>query len=73
MPIDAEILAIQVQHGEPCLWAIVKHEARRVRREIVIHGTGHAVKEGGIYIDSYQLQRGDLIFHVFDHGENDGE
>lgn len=67
IPTGAEILAVQVQHSVPCLWARVDPNATKVKRRILTHGTGHTLSAiTGVYIDSYQLNGGDLVFHVFE-------
>lgn len=74
MPKGAQILTIQMQHGNPCIWAVVDPLEKSVRRGIAIHGTGHNINtakkyiaEG--YIGTFQLDNGSLIFHAFDMGE----
>ncbi len=67
MPSSAEILAVQVQNGKPCLWARVDPDAPKTDRTIITHGTGHAVsEETGEYIGTYQLEEGQLVFHAFE-------
>ena len=69
MPVDAEILDIQVQNGTPCLWARIDPKADKVNRFIITHGTGHNVPETtGKHIGSYQIEGGSLVFHVFEKG-----
>lgn len=70
MPKGARILAVQVQHGRPCLWALVDaNEDVRETVEIRTHGTGHRIPEGDArsyeYIATYQLQSGAFVFHAF--------
>jgi hypothetical protein len=68
MPEGAEILAVQVQRGAPCLWALVNPELRAVERHIETFGTGHPVDTGveRLYIGTYQISGGSLVFHVFE-------
>lgn len=71
MPTDAEILTVQLQ-GEVtlCLWALVDPLAEKQKRGIWIHGTGHPIeyyeKRHGRYINTFQLNHGTLVFHVFE-------
>lgn len=68
LPRGARILAVQVQHGQPCIWAIVDPKADKETVEIRIHGTGHGLSEDSHtydYIGTYQLRDGELVFHVF--------
>ena len=71
MPAGATLLSVQCQHDAPQLWALVDQNpnAFLVERRINIYGTGHPVTEGGIFVGTYQLMDGALVFHVFDQGE----
>lgn len=67
MPITAKVLTVQMQNGEPCLWAKVRPDEPQALRRFVTHGTGHQIPETtGKYIGTYQLNNGELIFHVFE-------
>jgi hypothetical protein len=67
MPVDAILLTIQMQRGKPCLWALVDESLPSDKEyRIKTYGTGHKVpKAAGIYIGTYQLAEGALVFHVF--------
>ena len=71
MPVDSEILTVQTQNGEPCLWALVDPAAEKETRTFEVFGTGHTLHyDMGItkdYIGTYQLNSGALVFHVFEH------
>lgn len=70
MPTGARLLTVQLQNGEPQLWALVDTSAPSVRRGLRVHGTGHRVESDiGAHIASFQLLNGSLVFHVFDQGE----
>ncbi|MBQ8969210.1 MAG: hypothetical protein IJ064_05720 [Bacteroidaceae bacterium] len=69
MPKGAKILTVQIQSGQPCIWAAVnpssfENETRRFR----IAGTGHPVEDAIIenYIGTFQMCDGKLVFHVFE-------
>lgn len=67
MPLGFEILAVQMQHGAVCLWAIVHTAAIPEQRTIYMRGTGHQMNgKEGRYLGTIQLQDGALIFHVFE-------
>lgn len=68
MPAGAELLFVSTQYGVPCLWARVDTTAPMVRRNLRIAGTGHS-NAGGIYVGTFMLHGGALVFHVFDLGE----
>lgn len=68
MPEGAQVLAVQVQGGVPCLWALVDTEAPQVSQTVRIHGTGHRCDDTldrHNYLGTFQLERGALVFHVF--------
>lgn len=71
MPIGAEILTVQTQNEEPCLWALVDPKAETESRYIEIFGTGHKVcYDMGVsrkYISTFQMGDGRLVFHVFEY------
>ena len=69
MPQGAQILCVQVQHDTPCLWALVHGPNSRAKERLIrIFGTGHEVEFPGglVYIGTYQMQGGALVFHVFE-------
>lgn len=68
MPKGAEILCVQIQFDIPTLWAKVQQENERITRIFWIFGTGHTVPEHLelLYISTFQLTGGALIFHVFE-------
>lgn len=66
LPVGAVPLDVQVQHGTPCLWALVNDAAPKERKTVVIHGTGHRVSEQvGAHLGTFQFANGDLVFHAF--------
>ena len=67
IPVGAEILTIQEQHGEPRLWALVDPDAEKEERSFKVYGTGQLIKEKpGKYISTFQMHKGRLVFHVFE-------
>lgn len=71
MPRGAKILTTEMQHGHLRIWAMVDPSQDKVPRLIQIAGTGHdlSTRIMGEYIGSFQLDGGNLVFHVFDGGE----
>lgn len=70
MPKGAQVLAVQVQHGVPCVWALVDPEATAQPLDIHVLGTGHPVPDGiGRHLGTFQVSDGALVFHVFERGE----
>jgi hypothetical protein len=66
MPEGAEILTVQMQNGEPCLWALVDAHLPTTNRKILIRGTGHDASGVGRYISTFQMKGGALVFHAFE-------
>jgi len=69
MPLGAEILTVQLQHGRPHLWAVVDDEQPNMcARKLVIIGTGNPMPEVGRYINTFQSVNGGftLVWHVFE-------
>lgn len=67
MPEGARMLSVQLQHGTPQLWALCDECADKKQRRVAIYGTGCLIpNEPGRYIDTFQINSGELVFHVFD-------
>jgi hypothetical protein len=67
MPEGAEVLDVQMQRGEICLWALVSPSAPEVDRIFTIFGTGHPVPADGLkFIATIQASNGALVRHVFE-------
>ena len=67
MPIGAKLLTVQLQHGEPQLWAMVDAGAPKEVRTFRTYGTGHDLPdEPGQYVGTFQMLGGNLAFHVFE-------
>jgi len=69
MPIGAEILTVQAQNGFPCLWALVDPltltEKRFFEEKVA---TVYSLKSDidRVYLGTYKLYNGSLVFHVFE-------
>jgi hypothetical protein len=62
----AEVLDVQVQHGQPVLWALVNPAQSTTRYRVWAIGTGHEFPEDAIssnYIGTFQLEG--QVWHVF--------
>ena len=68
MPRDSQILAVQVQHKVPCIWALVDPGSPSISRRFRIFGTGHSMPHDyvGHHVATYQECDGSLIFHLFE-------
>lgn len=68
MPAGAQILSVQGQGMDICMWAQVHPNRRVVKRQFVVYGTGHPIPddEDFTYVGTAQLANGGLVFHVFE-------
>jgi len=72
MPHGAQLLTVQIQHGEPMIWIRCEDDpqiAGRIHRKLAWVGTGHDCTGCGAYVGTVQLEGGSLVFHLFDKGE----
>ena len=68
MPKGAKILHVGMQHGEPCIWALVDDGAKLEPRNFAIRGTGHlcAGLRHEDHIATLPVDNGTLIWHLFE-------
>lgn len=70
MPVGSQILCVQAQREQPCIWFINPDSvsADTEQRTFRIIGTGHKfdIEPKDLYIGTFQLHGGDLVFHVFE-------
>ena len=70
LPAGARLLSVQVQYGEPVLWALVDPAQPPVPMLFAIRRTGDGADDLGVaeFIGTFQLQNGALVFHLFCRG-----
>lgn len=67
MPVGAQILSVQMQRSQPCLWVLVNPNSPREERTIYVHGTGHEADfSNKRFIGTIQFESEQLVFHVFE-------
>lgn len=68
MPIKAEILSVQFQGEDLCIWAAVDPTERKHVKIFHIFGTGHPIPEPEKmrYLGTAQQFGGRLVWHVFE-------
>jgi hypothetical protein len=67
LPCDAAILTVQIQHGQPYIWIRLNTEHPTILRTFECFGTGHPLPNIlRTYIGSFQMEGGNLMFHVFE-------
>lgn len=72
MPVGAEVLCLQLQYGEPVIWALVDKDAPTMLRKFQFYATGEPLippMTKANYIGTCQVARGELIFHLFETTE----
>lgn len=66
MPMDAQILTVQKQDGEPTIWAMVNTENELETRNFTIIGTGNSFDDKDIkYIGTFQDSP--FVWHLFEN------
>jgi hypothetical protein len=69
MPKDAEVLAVQMQGSQLCVWAAVDPNAEKVKRRFYVVGTGHPMPKSldACYAATVQIDGAidTLALHVF--------
>ena len=68
MPAGAQVLTVQMQGGQPQLWAKVDPTQPKVWRAFEIYGTGHPMPDDPrlVYVATFQIGDGALVMHVFE-------
>lgn len=64
MPSMAKVLCVQMQKGEPYIWAAVDTNDLDKVRTFIWKGTGHDIKGLHKYVGT--VQDGNLVFHLFE-------
>lgn len=64
LPLDADILSVQVQAEKICLWAKVSSTLPKEKRTIYIYVTGTEIeKDNSSYVGT--VQDGIYVWHIF--------
>jgi hypothetical protein len=73
LPQGATILTVEVQHDEPKIWAIVDPRAPKEVRRFRLIPTGVPFDSAStlVYVGTFQLQAGALVFHLFEVAARD--
>lgn len=67
MPSGAKIICVQMQGGEPHIWAEVDSNAPKVKKKIRVFGAGHPMTDDFLqYIGTFQMMEGRLVFHSYE-------
>ena len=67
LPEGAQILKVEMQHGEFCLWALVDTRKKSEQRKIIIRGTGYEVEYDNVkFISTFKVEGDRFIFHAFE-------
>ena len=67
MPKNAEIVHVESQDNQPCLWVLVDSENLQEIRQFRVYGTGHALIFGDTYVGTVAIQTCfRLVWHIFE-------
>lgn len=68
MPDGAQVLSVQEQHGELCMWALVDTSKPMVKRKFLTFGTGHILPDGKRleFVGTALLESGAFVLNVFE-------
>lgn len=71
LPLGAHVLTVQSQNNEPQLWALVDPQQPLEPRHFRLVATGQQLadpfdKSSYVYIGTFQLLTGRLVFHLFE-------
>lgn len=75
MPAGAEVLTVQAQHNDPCVWALVDTRRPYQERLFALCGTGYPAPEDTgwhppwLYVGTFQLDNG-FVGHLFVEGRD---
>jgi hypothetical protein len=65
IPMDAEILTVQLQNGQPTIWALVNPKNELESRNFTIVGTGNPFDDTNHqYIGTFQIEP--FVWHLFE-------
>lgn len=66
LPKDSEVLCVQVQDANPCIWVKVNPENKKEWRTFVTYGTSYEIdtQTEKKYIGTFQL--GSFVGHLFE-------
>ncbi len=71
LPAGAKLLSVQTQGNTPCMWMLVDTEVPKKLVKFAVRGTGHDCTnlndDAWKYLGTFQLNGGQLIFHLFTH------
>lgn len=69
IPVGAELLTVQIQNGQPVLWAMVDPDAPKVMRHVQMYGTGWPISVNDElikFLGTVQCNGGILVWHFFE-------
>lgn len=67
LPHEAQVLGVQMQGDEPCLWALVDPAAPAEPRTFCLVSTGEAIgAEVLAYVGTFHLHGGRTVLHLFE-------
>lgn len=65
MPKGGTVLCVHMQYGLPTLWAEVDPDEAMEPRYFQVHGTGHPVANGGVFVGTAVGNH--FVWHIYEH------
>lgn len=68
MPAGARVIAVQVQDGDPVMWAVLDENAFDFTRTFRVVGTGQSFDDCHLckHVGTFQLEGGAFVGHLFE-------
>jgi hypothetical protein len=66
MPKGARVLKVAIQNNNPVMWALADDSGLYETRSFFLSGTGQPLNGTGQYIDTFLMNDGSLVLHLFE-------
>lgn len=67
LPVNAQVLSVQEQHGVPTMWVMVDQQGETEFREFITVPTGGVVPEGKLrHLGTAVMDGGAFVLHAFE-------
>jgi hypothetical protein len=64
MPMDAVVIDVREQDGQPCFWVLCDPRRPMVGRQFRVFGTGHPIPSGFVHVGTFHSPP--FVWHVFE-------
>jgi len=66
MPEGAFVMSVQMQKSEPQIWVLCNPDKPLKERIFYLFGTGMEVSQEFVYLGTFQMLGGSLVYHLFE-------